>query len=108
MSWKFGSEARIDGQRANEAQLDSVLAALINQGRVKSLVLEDGRLFVDRKSMESVVYAGAVKLDLSMDPAGSYVNRDAPKPEPLVKVESVLGRTEVATEEIPMRSPFHR
>ena len=85
---------------------DTALATLINQGRVKSLTLKDGRLFADRKDMEAFMLADVIRLEASTDPAGAYINRDAPQPPPLVRVDPVVGSTEQRSRPLTMPSPF--
>jgi hypothetical protein len=85
---------------------DTALATLINSGRVKSLVLNDGRRFADRKDLEAIMAEGTIKLEASTDPAGAYINRDVPKPKSLIQVDPVIGSTEQRSKKIAMQSPF--
>jgi len=109
---KIPQGTTIDGNDGRLQQAAAILLDWARQGRVEMLTLdEDQTHYFRRAQIEALVLDNAVKIELSTDPSGSYINRGAdgefPKKRgPIVLDRSPIPRTEQASAPLPMPSPF--
>jgi hypothetical protein len=112
LSGKLPARTSIDGSDGRLETAAEILFSLAREGKIEMLTLDEGRThYFKRAAMEQIMMAGAIKLELSTDPSGAFVNRGADgefakAKEPIVVERGKQTRTEIASAPIPMPSPF--
>jgi hypothetical protein len=106
----------VDGTDQRLQQAAAILLGWAKEGRVELLEFDDGPIlglthYFRRAQIEALMLKNAVPLTLSRDSSGGFVNRGAdgefPKAkDPIVVVRGTQQRTEIASDAIPMPSPF--